>query len=193
MAQRTLIVVTSDNGPTAWARYYNEGRQPPGSTAGYRGRKWSLYEGGIRMPLIVRWKGRIAPRQLDEQSVVGAVDLFPTFCTLAGVDPPEVDFDGEDKSTAFLGTPQSRQKALIWEYGRDETFLQPGLEDDRSPNLAIRYGRWKLLVNDDGSGLELYDFDQATDERENVAERHPMVAEKLSQQLLEWRRGLPSP
>ena len=144
------------------------------------------------MPLIARWKGRIAPRLLDDRTVLGAVDLFPTFCALAGVDPPEVDFDGEDMSAALLGEPRAREKPLIWEYGRDETFLQPGLEDDRSPNLAIRYGRWKLLINDDGSRLELYDFDHSTDERENVADRYPMVAEKLAKQLLEFRRSLPT-
>ena len=191
LADDTLIVLTSDNGPTAWPRYYSEGYDPPGSTAGFRGRKWSLYEGGIRMPLIARWKGRIPPRTLDDRSILGAVDFFPTFCALAGVTPPEVEFDGEDRSAALLGEPTERTRPLIWEYGRDPSFLQPFLESDRSPNLAVRDGRWKLLVNDDGSSLELYDFSESTDERENVAERHPKTAERLSRLLLEWRRSLP--
>jgi arylsulfatase A-like enzyme len=191
LAENTLIVVTSDNGPTAWPRYYQEGYDAPGSTGGFRGRKWSLYEGGIRMPLIARWKGKIPAGQVDETTILGAVDLFPTFCGIAGVAPPRTGFDGEDMSAALLGRSQDRTKPLYWEYGRDETYLKPGKEDDQSPNLAIRDGRWKLLVNADGTRRELYDFDASTKERENVADTHPQVAERLSRMLLEWRRGLP--
>jgi len=191
LGERTLIVVTSDNGPTAWKRYYDEGYEPPGSTGGFRGRKWSLYEGGIRMPLIARWTGKIAPGQVDEESVMGGVDLFPTFTSIAGLAAAGGEFDGEDMSGPLLGTPAQRTKPLIWEYGRDETYLRPGAESDQSPNLAIRDGRWKLLVNADGSGLELYDFEASSDERENVAEANPEVAERLSQQLLGWRVRLP--
>jgi len=192
LAERTLIVLTSDNGPTAWPRYYEEGFDPPGSTAGFRGRKWSLYEGGIRMPLIARWPGKIAAGAVDETSVIAAVDLLPTFCRLAGIDPPRADLDGEDMSQALLGAPKTRTRPIIWEYGRDETYLRPAFEDDESPNLAIREGRWKLLVDDDGSRLELYDLGASTQERENVAEQHPEVADRLSNHLLDWRKNLPT-
>ena len=190
LGEETLIVLTSDNGPTAWPRYYEEGFDPPGSTAGLRGRKWSLYEGGIRMPLIVRWTGKIEAGLVDSTSIVGGVDFFATFCSIAGVEPPDAAFDGEDRSGALLGTPSTRSKALIWEYGRDETYLRPGLEDDQSPNLAIRDGRWKLLINADGSRLELYDLETSTAERRNLAADQPHIANRLSKQLLEWRRSL---
>ena len=189
--ERTLIVVTSDNGPTAWKRYYDEGYDPPGSTGGFRGRKWSLYEGGIRMPLIARWTGKVPAGRVDEETIMGAVDLFPTFTSVAGL-AGGPDPDGEDISPALFGTPTKRTKPLIWEYGRDETYLRPGAESDQSPNLAIRDGRWKLLVNADGSGLELYDFDVSSDETENVAEANPEVAKRLSQQLLDWWERLPT-
>ena len=192
LAENTLIAVTSDNGPTAWPRYYQEGYEPPGSTAGSRGRKWSLYEGGIRMPFIARWKGKIPAGRVDESTILGAVDLFPTFCALTGVAPPEAAFDGEDMSRAILGEPRQRSKPLLWDYGRDDTYLKPGNKDDQSPNLAIRDGRWKLLINADGSRLELYDFEASTKERENVAAQHPEVAERLSKQVLAWRRSLPA-
>jgi arylsulfatase A-like enzyme len=143
------------------------------------------------MPLIARWKGKIPEGRVDESTIVGAVDLFQTFCALAGVSPPEVAFDGEDMSAAVLGAPQTRNKPLYWEYGRDETYLRPGREDDQSPNLAIRDGRWKLLLNADGTQLELYDFDASTDERRNLAGEHPKIAERLSRMLLDWRRSLP--
>ena len=191
LGEKTLIVLTSDNGPTAWPRYYEEGFEPPGSTAGLRGRKWSLYEGGIRMPLIARWKGKIAAGAVDKNSVMTGIDLFPTFCSIADVDLPEADFDGVDMSAALLGTPQNRERPIFWEYGRNESYLRPGLENDQSPNLAIRDGRWKLLINDDGSGLELYDIETGVTEHNNVADKHSEVAERLSERLLSWRRSLP--
>ena len=191
VADNTIVALTGDNGPTAWPRYYKEGFEPPGSTAGLRGRKWSLYEGGIREPLLVRWKNGIPAGKVDKESIVGAVDLFPTFCSMAGVKPPTASFDGQDMSAAFRGKPKRRSKPLIWEYGRAGTYPLPGKQDDQSPNLAIRDGRWKLLINDDGSRQELYDFSQSDKERVNVAARRPVVAKRLSTQVLNWRRSLP--
>jgi arylsulfatase A-like enzyme len=191
VASNTIVVLTGDNGPTAWPRYYKEGFAPPGSSGGFRGRKWSLYEGGIRLPLLVRWSGVIPAGRVDEQSVVGAVDLFPTFCSLAGVKPPAVKFDGEDMSAAFRGNIRRRSRPLLWEYGRSDSYIKPGAVDDQSPNLAIRDGHWKLLVNADGSRCELYDFTASQLERENIAQRHPAAAKRLSEQVLNWRRSLP--
>lgn len=186
LAEKTLILITSDNGPTAWPRYYREGFDPPGSTAGFRGRKWSLYEGGIRMPLIIRRPGHVPAARVDDVTVMAAVDYLPTVCALAGVEPPAAELDGEDMSAAFRGTAVSRAGPIFWEYGRDESYLQPGAEQDRSPGLAVRDGRWKLLMNADGAQVELYDFDAETAESLNVAERHPDVAERLAAELLSW-------
>ena len=98
-------------------------------------------------------------------------------------------------SAALLGKPQKRDRPIFWEDGRDQSYLRPGLESDQSPNLAIRDGRWKLLINDDGSRLELYDMEAAgarsNVERNNVATRHGEVAKRLSERLLNWRRSLP--
>ncbi len=191
LAEKTLFVVTSDNGPTAWPRYYNQGQLPPGSTAGMRGRKWSLYEGGIRMPLIVRWKGKVPAGRVDETTVSATVDFFPTFCAIAGVKAPDVEFDGEDLSAAYLGKPTKRAKALFWDYGRDTSYLKSGHPLDQSPNLAVRDGDWKLLINDDETRLELYDLSHSDREYHNVAGEHPDIAKKLSERLLAWRKALP--
>jgi arylsulfatase A-like enzyme len=192
LAGDTLIVFVGDNGPTAWPRYYKEGVEPPGSTGGLRGRKWSLYEGGIREPLIVRQTGRVPAGRLDTRSVVSTLDFFPTFCRMAGVTPPRVDFDGEDATGVFLGHPRERRRDLYWEYGRDDTYPYTGRKWDRSPNCAIRSGRWKLLANADGSGPELYDLSRSELERENCAAAEPRRARELSERLLAWRRSLPS-
>lgn len=192
LATRTLIVLTSDNGPSAWPRYYEEGFDPPGSTAGMRGRKWSLYEGGIRMPLIARWKGTIDEGSVDKTTVMAGIDLFPTFCSIAELGLPKAELDGVDMSAALLGAPQRREQPLFWEYGRDPSYLRPGLKEDQSPNLAIRDGHWKLLINDDGSGLELYDLEAAGDERTNLAATNVELAKQLSEKLLSWRLSLPT-
>src|SRR4051812_39313078 len=94
----TIIVFTSDNGPLPSFR---------GSrAAGFRGTKLSLYEGGIRMPFIIKWTGHINPGTIDSTSVVCGTDLLPTFCKLARVDlPGTVKPDGEDRSSVLLGTP----------------------------------------------------------------------------------------
>jgi arylsulfatase A-like enzyme len=191
LAGDTIVVLTGDNGPTAWPYYYKEGFTPPGSSGGLRGRKWSLYEGGIREALLVRWKGTIPAGVVDESTIVGAVDMFPTWCALAGVKPPRAQFDGEDVSAAFRGKAKQRTRPLYWEYGRTAAYQKPGLKDDQSPNVAVRDGRWKLLINADGSQAELYDFNASQLERENVAQAHADVAKRLSESALRWRRSLP--
>ncbi|MCU0246924.1 MAG: sulfatase-like hydrolase/transferase [Bryobacter sp.] len=191
LAERTLFVFLSDNGPTAWPRYYKEGFPPPGRTDGLRGRKWSLYEGGIRVPFFARWKGRIPAGRLDNDTILSSLDLFPTLTRLAGVKAPAVDFDGEDMSAALLGKPQRRTKDLFWEYGRDATYIYPGDPRDRSPNLALRSGDWKALLNDDGSNLELYDLGRSRDESQNLAAKEPRRAKQMADRLLAWRKSLP--
>lgn len=193
LGEKTLLVLASDNGPTAWKRYYDEGFDPPGKTNGLRGRKWSLYEGGIREPLIVRWTGSVPSGRTNSTTVVNSVDLLPTFCSLAGLDVPYASLDGVDLSAAFRGERPTRGQPLFWEYGRDPSYLRPGLESDRSPALAVRDGDWKLLMNTDGSGVELYDFSDGFDETRNLAEQRPGIASRLRESLLRWWQSIPQP
>lgn len=190
-AENTVFVFMSDNGPTAWPRYYAEGLRPPGSTSGLRGRKWSLYEGGIRVPLMVSWKGRVPAGRVDRSTVVSSLDLFPTLCRWAGARlPGGVAFDGEDMSSAFAGRPKQRKMDLFWEYGRDASYLRPGLKEDQSPNLAMRRGRWKYLVNADGTGGQLYDLRADERESRDVGADNGRLAAEMRGRLLAWRRGL---
>ena len=191
LAERTILVLASDNGPTAWRRYYDEGHEPPGKTNGLRGRKWSLYEGGIREPLIVRWKNVTPANVTNSNTVVSGVDLYPTFCRLAGIESQSADLDGVDMSAAFRGEQPIRRRALFWEYGRDPGYLRPGLESDRSPALAVRDGNWKLLMNPDGSDVELYDFSNGFAETEDLTAKHPDIASRLKEALSEWWRTIP--
>jgi arylsulfatase A-like enzyme len=166
--------------------------------------KWSLYEGGIRTPLIVRWPGVVPAGVVNETTAVAAVDFFPTLCALADVPAPAgVAFDGEDFSAVWKGSARPRTKPLLWEYGRKpapaggpkakglRAFPYPNEPDAKSPNVAIRDGRWKLLVNADGSGAELYDLVEDPNEATNLAATKPDVARRLSERALGWRKSLP--
>jgi arylsulfatase A-like enzyme len=181
---RTLIIFASDNGPLPSFRGSRSG--------GLRGSKLSLYEGGTRLPFIVRWPGHVPDGRVDDQTVVAGTDLFPSVCAIAGVGlPKDVAFDGEDLSGAWLGHPATRAKTLFWEYGRNTNGFAFPKGRDRSPNVALREGDWKLLVNADGSDTQLYDLKADPKESHNVAEKNPDVAGRLKQKALAWRTSLP--
>ena len=99
--ENTIVVFASDNGPEPSFEHQR--------TAGLRGMKWSLYEGGVREPFIVRWPGHIAPGTVDKTSVVSSTDLLPTLCALANVPAPkDTKLDGHDISAALAGRPIER-------------------------------------------------------------------------------------
>jgi arylsulfatase A-like enzyme len=100
------------------------------------------------MPFIVRWLGQTRGNQVDSTSVLTAFDMLPTFCRLANVKntPLSKNGDGRDKSTVFKGKKSKEKRTIFWEYGRNETAFKYPEGKDRSPNLAMREGDWKLLT-----------------------------------------------
>jgi len=186
MEKNTLIIFTSDNGPLP---SFN------GKRAGHlRGSKLSLYQGGVRLPFIVRWPGHTPQGRVDSTSVISGTDIFPTLASIIGIPmPSRFNFDGESRKEAFLGNPTQRTKTLFWEYGSHgdgEGYHYPKGRD-RSPNLAVRQGKWKLLINYDGSDLQLYNMEVDPKETSNVLELHPKIANKLKEKLIQWRTNLP--
>jgi len=184
VADETLVAFSSDNGPED-LYVGNASHSAAGTPGPFRGRKRSLYEGGLRMPFVVRWPGRVPEGRVDD-SVLAGVDWLPTLCGLVGRDPPS-GVDGEDRSAALLGDPSPRSSPLLWEW----RFHVYGSPINTSPMLAIRDGKWKLLMNPDRSRVELYDLPSDPMELDNVAEEHPEVREDLVRQLREWRQTLP--
>ncbi|QKZ11333.1 sulfatase [Spirosoma sp. KUDC1026] len=178
----TLVVFTSDNGalPTF------QGNR----SATFRGSKLSLYEGGIRMPFIVRYPTKVPKGKVDNQSVLSAVDLLPTFVSMAGKKVSNSSTDGENKATVLLGKPSVRKTPLFWEYGRNSVSFRYPAGRDKSPNLAMRQGNWKLLLNADGTGAELYDLTTDPAEQTDVAGQHAKLAGDMKARLLAWRAGL---
>jgi arylsulfatase A-like enzyme len=186
LTQNTIIVFTGDNGPE---QCYNHTR-----TLQLKGGKRSLYEGGIREPLIVRWPGKIPAGKIDKETIVGEVDLLPTLASLANVSLETKNLDGENMSAALTGTAIPRTKPLFWEFGRaDSTAFKYRAAPENSPNLAIREGQYKALVNVNGSRAELYDMSIDEKETTNIASKHFDITKRLTQMAIDWQKTLPRP
>ncbi len=189
LAENTLVIFTSDNGPED-IHVVNSGHSGVGSTGSFRGRKRSLYEGGLRVPFIARLPGRVPAGRTDDTSVLSAVDFRPTFAALAGVPlAPGRVADGEDVRDILFGATRPRLKPLLWEW-RSPII---GHAVNRSPGLAIREGDWKLLLNPDRSRVELYAVRNDPTELDNRAREHPEIVERLAAQALAWRARLTPP
>lgn len=187
LRENTYIVFSSDNGPED-LNIRNAVHSGIGSTGPFRGRKRSLYEGGIRMPFIVRCPGRTPAGRVECETVMAGVDWLPTVCGLARVKVPAgLALDGQDLSKALRGTPTKRTKPLMWEW----RFRVFGDMVHKCPMLAIREGRWKLLLNPDRSRVELYDIPNDPTELNNLADRHADVVERLAEKVLAWQKTLP--
>jgi arylsulfatase A-like enzyme len=179
LPKNTLLIFASDNGPMPT---FNAAR-----TVGMRGSKLSLYEGGIRMPFIARWAGHVPENRVDDTTVLSSVDMLPTLCAIAGATAPsDAKPDGEDMTNALLGKPIERSKPLFWEYGRNPKSFAFPTGRDRSPTIAMREGKWKLLVNADGSNTELYDLIADPNETKDLAGEQSDIAGHLKQAALAW-------
>ena len=163
----TVVLFTSDNGP------HKEGGVAPGffqSSGPFRGIKRDLYEGGIRVPLIVRWPAKIKRGMVSDW--VGAFwDFLPTAAEMAQVKVPE-KLDGLSLLPALLGKPNTNQHDfLYWEF------------HERGFQQAVRMGDWKAVRPQAGEPLELYNVKADPGEKENVAEKNPEVVAKIEAYL----------
>ena len=181
----TLVVFTSDNGPEDLV-VPNASHSAAGSPGPFRGRKRSLYEGGVRVPFIARWPGRTPAGVVDDQSVLSSVDFFATCAQLAGAAAP--DTAGASMLPALLGTPTARDRPLFWEW----RYHNPSHPLHRSPMRVVRSGRYKLLTNPDGSRVELFDIPNDPMELDNLAPAEPDIVARLSALLDRWAASLPS-
>ena len=181
LAENTLIVVASDNGP----------QQGVGSAGNLRGSKGTLYEGGIREPFIIWYPNKIKPEfggLVNSKNVVAGIDLPPTFLALAGITNTQINFDGVDVSKIWLGEKSVlRQKPIMWQ--RPPDF--PERKGVDMPDLAIRKGDYKLLVNIDGSNAELYNLIEDESETTNLAQKYPKIVQSLTDEVLIWYSEMP--
>lgn len=187
LSESTIVLFSSDNGPED-IHIRNASHSGVGSPGPFRGRKRSIYEGGIRVPFIVRWPGHVPAGRVNDSSVVAAVDFLPTFCALSGARvPADYKTDGENMLDVLLGAERDRTRPLFWEW----RFRVAGYHIHRPPMLAMRKGPWKLLMNPDRSRVELYNLNEDPMEVDNVADQHPDIVESMAEELLAWQKTLP--
>lgn len=158
----TLVIFTSDNGPT-----FNGGSDSAffESAKPLRGLKGSVYEGGIRVPYIARWPGRIKAAGTNNH-ISAFWDFLPTCCELIGKDPPQ-DIDGISMLPTLLGQDQEQKKHeyMYWELRGQQ---------------AIRMGKWKALRLKPGTEIELYDLDSDIAESKDLADEHPEIVAEMA-------------
>lgn len=166
----TLVIFTSDNGP------HREGGHDPdffGSSGPLRGIKRDLYEGGIRVPMIARMPGHIAPGRTSDQPWA-FWDFLPTAAELAGVEAPS-GLDGVSVLPELLGKAQPEHTPLYWEF-HERGFAQ-----------ALRDGDWKAVRNRPDRPLELYNLREDLGETRDLAAENPAVVRRMERLIAESR------
>jgi arylsulfatase A-like enzyme len=170
IADRTVVVFTSDNGG------YNQATaQPP-----LRGAKSEAYEGGIRVPLIIRWPGVVKDGSVSETPVT-SVDFLPTCCEMAGVKPKAGQpLDGLSLVPLLRQTGRLERDAIFWHY--------PHYNDLTTPHGIVRRGDDKLIEYFEDGRLELYNLKTDVGEKENLAAAQREKARELRRLLTGWRK-----
>ena len=164
--ENTIVVVCGDNGGQDYFRTKDRPRGffapnvDPRSGVEFRGQKGDLYEGGLRVPMIVRWPGTIRPGTVSDH-LWYFPDVMPTLAELAGVAAPK-STDGLSIVPTLLGggRKQEQHEYLYWEYGKQ---------------VAVRMGDWKAVTSKKGGAFELYDLSKDVSEKRNVAATHPEI------------------
>jgi arylsulfatase A-like enzyme len=184
VAEDTLVFYQSDNGPSRESCNWLDGRPDAyrgGCACPLTGHKFSLFDGGIRSPAVMRWPSRVPPgRTVDGVGV--AMDLFPTLLAAAGGDVTSYELDGSDVLPMIAGEAPSPHagRPVFWEFGRQ---------------TAARLDRWKLVLDgrrDDGPApaVHLSDLDADPGETTNLADARPRVRDRVVSMAAEWRRAI---
>ena len=180
----TVIFFQSDNGPSRESRNWMDGRGDPyygGQPGGLKGHKFSLFEGGIRVPGIFCWPGHIPGGQVIDEPCA-AMDVFPTLLTMAGGDPSKYELDGMDISDVLMHSAPSPHEELYWEMEQQ---------------TAIRQGKYKLVLNgqlveSEPAQAPVFMSDLSVDPGEtvNLAEKMPELTQELTRKATAWRAGI---
>lgn len=174
LADHTLVVFTSDNGGLA------TGGKSPTSNLPLRAGKGWLYEGGVRVPMIVRWPG-VTPAGSRSDTVVSGIDVLPSVLAAAGLEQAIPDnVDGVDLTPVFRGEAMSRGP-IFWHY--------PHYSAD-TPSAAVRDGPWKLIEWYEDGEIKLFNLGDDLGETRNVSDQHPETTARLLGQLTAWRQDV---
>lgn len=181
----TVVFITSDNGAHKGEQ---KGFEFFRSNGALRGEKGEMYEGGIRVPFIVRWPGRIEAGSASAH-ITAFCDMLPTFAEIAGAQAPK-GIDGISILPELTGRKQPRHEYLYWEHN---TYEQKSgkLRDDRL-SQAVRMGEWKAVRVKPNAPVELYNLGADTAEAQDLAAKEPAIAKKM-EAILRAARTEPRP
>ncbi len=182
LSNRTIVIFFSDNGGLYRAYGgYRGNRDPVSTNDPLRGEKGTLYEGGIREPLIIRWPGVVKPATTCDAPVT-SVDFYPTFLDIVGAKgSPSHVLDGESILPLLRQTGKLKRDAIYWHY--------PHYHHSR-PAGAIRDGNFKLIEFYEDGRLELYNLKRDISEKNNLAMKMPKKAAQLQKKLNAWRKSV---
>jgi arylsulfatase A-like enzyme len=176
--ERTIVIFTSDNGGLHVHEFTNS---PSTHNSPYRAGKGFLYEGGLRVPTIIRWPGRIKPRVTDQPIV--NIDWAPTLLALAGLKIP-AGLDGQDQSPLLLGTRTDQpERVFYWHFPHYNN--QGG-----RPAGAVREGDWKYILHYDTGRAELYNLADDVAEQHDVAAEHVGLVARLDELHKTWLKSI---
>ena len=183
ITENTLVVFASDNGGLG---YPEDGKRPNNtSNLPLRGQKGSEFDGGLRVPYIFRWPGKV-PAGTVCHEVISGVDLYPTFLALAGAAKPSHTLDGTNL-TPLLVDPQERlgSREVFWYF--------PSYSSFHRPSVVVRRGDWKLIHLFETGESELYHTGDDIGETTNVAAEHPELVKELESCIREWMEEAKAP
>lgn len=180
LIKNTVIVFTSDNGGCGgwvkpWGDHYTVTTQAP-----LRNGKGSLYEGGVRVPLVIRWDGHVAA-DTENYETVGTVDFYPTFAELAGASlPTKQVIDGESLVPLMQGEKKELKRDAFY-------FHFPAyLAKRQTPVSVIRQGDLKLMFWYESQTWEMYDVVKDISESKNIVKDNPEKAKQMATKLIKW-------
>ncbi len=191
--EQTVVIFYSDNG----------GYGPATDMAPLKGYKGTYYEGGIRVPLLIKWPGVVKAGSRSSIPVTG-VDIYPTLCEIAAAQLPEQQIlDGLSLVPLLQGKPHEtlQNRPLFWHfpaylqsYGGANNNLEQRDPLFRSrPCSIVRLGNWKLHEYFEDGGLELYNLKDDIGESNNLAQKKPVKSKQLHQLLKDWRKKIKAP
>ena len=193
IAENTLVIFSSDNGGVGgYDRVGLDKKIGITDNAPLKGGKGTLYEGGVRVPYVFRWKGTVKPGQ-TESTPINSVDLYPTLVELAGGElPADYPLDGVSYASLLKEQkPLERGKPLFWHF---PGYLGATADTWRTtPVSVVRDGDWKLLEYLEDGHLELYNLRDDLSETKNLAEAKPEKARELHEKLQAWRQEINAP
>jgi arylsulfatase A-like enzyme len=179
LADNTVILFSSDNGGQCTEANF------PRTNAPFRDGKNRLYEGGVRVPLIVHAPGLVPAGAVTDTPVI-SMDIFPTLLALAGQPlRPDLHRDGIDLTPLIKKTGPVPERPFYWHY--------PYVVGGKDPTGAIRVGRWKLIENLLDRSAELYDLETDPGEKTNLAAKLPEKVKELQAQLHAWQKEINAP